>query len=71
MRGVFGQESVRGDDAADVAEANLPGCPDRSTMVAAEVEIEPADDHRKGRVRAHGDEEQRSVFEMRPRVHGQ
>ena len=71
MRRVRGQERVRGDDAADVAEANLPRRPDRSTMVPAEVEIEPADDDRKGRIGAHGDEEQRRVLEVRPRVHGQ
>ena len=73
MRGrrVLGQKGVRGDDAANVAEANLPGRPDRSAMVAAEVEVEPADDDREGRVRAHGDEEQRRVFEVGPRVHGQ
>lgn len=73
MRGrrVLGQKGVRGDDAANVAEANLPGRPDRSAMVAAEVEVEPADDNREGRVRAHGDEEQRRVFEVGPRVHGQ
>ena len=71
MRGVFHLESVRGDDAAGIAEANLPGCPDRSTMVTTEVEIEPADYHRKGRVSAHRDEEERCVFEVRPRVHSQ
>ena len=70
-RGILGLESVRGDDAADIAEADLPRCSDRSAMVAAEVEIEPADDDRERRVRAHRDEEQRSVFEMRPRVHSQ
>ena len=71
MRRVLGQERVRGDDAADVAEADLPGRPDRAAMVAPEVEVEPADDHGEGRVGAHRDEEQRRVFEMRPRVHGQ
>ena len=70
-RRIFRQESVRGDDAANVAEANLPGCPDRSAMVAAEVEVEPTDYHRKSRVSAHCDEEQRCVFELRSRVHGQ
>lgn len=70
-RGVLGQEGVRGDDAADVAEAHLPGRPDGPAVVAAEVEVEPADDDREGRVRAHGDEEQRRVLEVRPRVHGQ
>ena len=48
---------TRRDDSANIAEADLPRRPDRSTMVAAEVEIEPADYYRKGRVGAHGDEE--------------
>ena len=70
MRCVFGQESVRGDDAADVAEADLPGCADGPAMVAAEVEIEPADYDWKGGVGAHGDEEEGGVFKVRARVHG-
>ena len=41
---VLGQERVRGDDAANVAEADLPGRPDGAAVVAAEVEVEPADD---------------------------
>lgn len=68
---VFGEESVGGDDAACVAEADLPGRPDGSTVVAAEVEVEPADRDRERGVDARRDEEQRRVFEMRPRVHGQ
>lgn len=68
---IFGEESVGGDDPAGIAEADLPGCSDGSTMVAAEVEIEPADRYRKCRVDAHRNEEQRCVFEMRPRVHSQ
>ena len=70
MRCILGQERVRGDDAANVAEANLPGRPNGPTMVPAEIEIEPANDHGEGGVRAHGDEEQRRVFEVGPRVHG-
>ena len=71
MRCVFGQESVRGDDSAEVAEADLPSGSHCSTVVTAKVEIEPADYHRKGRVGAHCDKKQRCVFEMRPGVHGQ
>ena len=70
MRCVLGQESVRGDDAADVPEANLPGRPDGSTMVAAEVEVEPADDDGQGGVCAHCHKEQGCVFEVRSRVDG-
>ena len=70
MRRVFGQESVGGDDAADVAEADLPGRADGPAMVAAEVEIEPADYDGEGGVGAHGDEEEGGVFEVRARVHG-
>ena len=68
---IFGQESVRGDDSTNVAKADLPGSSDRSAMVTAEIEVEPADYHRKGRISAHRDEKQRSVFEMRPRMHSQ
>lgn len=57
------------DDSANIAEADLPCCSNRSTMVATEVEVEPADYYRKGGVSAHCDEKERSVFEMRPRVH--
>ena len=71
MRCVFGQESVRGDDSANVAEADLPSGAHCSTVVTAKVEIEPADNYRKGRVGAHCDKKQRCVLEMRPRVHGQ
>ena len=70
MRRILGQERVRGDDAPDVAEANLPGRPNGPTMVPAEVEVEPADYHGEGGVRAHRDEEQGRVFEVRPRVCG-
>ena len=68
---VLGQERVRGDDAANVAEADLPGRPDGSAVVAAEVEVEPADDDGQGGVGAHGDEEEGGVFEVRPRVDGE
>ena len=57
MGRVLGQERVRGDDAANVAETDLPGRPDGSAMVAAEVQVEPADYDRQGGVCAHGDEE--------------
>ena len=70
MRRVLGQERVRGYYPADVAEADLPGRTDRSAMVAAEVEIEPADDYGEGGVGAHCDEEEGRVFEMRARVDG-
>lgn len=71
MRCIFGEESVRGDDSASVTEADLPCGSHRSTVVTAEVEVEPADYHWKGRVSAHRDKKQRCVFEMWPRVHGQ
>ena len=68
---VLGQERVRGDDAANVAEADLPGRPDGAAVVAAEVEVEPADDDGQGGVGAHGDEEEGGVLEVRPRVDGE
>ena len=71
MRCVFGQERVRGDDAANVAEAHLPGRPDGATMMTAEVQVEPADDDGEGGVRAHCDEEEGGVFEVGARVDGQ
>lgn len=71
VRRVLGQERVRGDDAADVAEADLPGRPDGPTVVAAQVEVEPAHDDGEGGVRAHCDEEEGGVFEVRARVDGQ
>ena len=37
-------------------------------MVAAQVEIEPADYYREGRVCAHGDEEKGAIFEVRALV---
>ena len=40
-------------------------------MVAAEVEIEPADYDRESGVGAHGDEEEGAVFEVRARVGGE
>ena len=70
MRCILGQERVSGDDAANVAEANLPGRPDGTTMVPAQIEVEPANNDGEGGVRAHRDEEQRRVFEVGPRVHG-
>ena len=70
MRCILGQERVRGDDAANVAEANLPGRPNGPTMMPAEIEIEPANYHGEGGVRAHCDEEQSRVLEVRPRVRG-
>lgn len=71
MRCVLGQERIRGDDSANVTEADLPCGAHCSTMVTAKVEIEPADRHWKGRVSAHRDEKERCVFQMRPCVHGQ
>ena len=68
---VLGQERVRGDDAANVAEADLPGGADGAAVVAAEVEVEPADYDGEGGVGAHGDEEEGGVFEVRPRVDGE
>ena len=68
---VLGQERVRGDNTANVAEADLPGRPDGAAVVAAEVEVEPADDDGQGGVGAHGDEEEGGVFEVRPRVDGE
>ena len=40
-------------------------------MVAAEVEIEPADYDREGGVGAHGNEEEGAIFEVRARVGGE
>ena len=40
-------------------------------MVAAEVEVEPADDDGEGGVGAHGDEEEGGVLEVRARVDGE
>ena len=41
---VLGQERVRGDDAANVAETDLPCRPDGAAVVPSEVQVEPADD---------------------------
>ena len=68
---ILGQEGVRGDDAANVAEADLPGRPDGAAVVPPEVQIEPADDDGQGGVGAHGDEEKGGVLEVRPRVDGE
>ena len=71
VRRIRSQESVRGDDSANVAEADLPRCSYSAAMVTTKIEVEPADYYRKGRVSAHGDEKQRRIFEMRPRMHCQ
>ena len=71
MRSIFRQERIRGYDAADVAEADLPGRADGATVVAAQVEVEPAHDDGEGGVGAHGDEEEGGVFEVGARVDGQ
>ena len=71
MRRVLGQKRIRGDDAADVAEADLPGGADGAAVVAAQVEVEPAHDDGEGGVGAHGDEEEGGVFEVGARVDGQ
>jgi hypothetical protein len=65
---ILREEGIDGDDAANVAGADLEGRADRAAMVAAEVHREPADDDGHGRVRAHGDEKERGVLQMRPVV---
>ena len=60
---VLGQEGVGGDDAAGVAEADLPRGADGAPVVAAEVHVEPADEQRQRRVCAAGDEEERAVLD--------
>ena len=57
MRRILRQERVRGDDAANVAETNLPRRPDGPSMMAAEIEVEPANYDRESGVRAHCHEE--------------
>lgn len=55
---ILGQESKYGNDASDVAEADLPCAADGPPMVATEVHVEPADDDGHGAVGAHGDKEE-------------
>lgn len=62
VRGVGRKKSIRGDDAAQIAKADLKGRPDGTTMVAAEVHVVPAENHRHGRVDADGEEEQEAVL---------
>ena len=57
-------ERVCRDDAADVAEADLPGAPYCATVMATKVHGEPADNDWHGCVGAAGDEEQCAVFNM-------
>lgn len=62
---------IGSNNAADIAKADLPSRADCSAVVAAEVEIEPADNDGHGGEAAHGDEENRCVLEVRPVVNGQ
>ena len=71
LRLVLCQKRIRRDDAADVAKANLPGGADGAAVMAAQVEVEPADDDGQGGVDAHGDEEEGGVFEVGVFVGGQ
>lgn len=52
------QECIRGDDATNVTEADLPRCAHGATVVAPEIHVEPADYHGHGGVGAHSDEEE-------------
>lgn len=63
------EEGKHGDDATNVAESDLPRASDRSPSVTAEVHVEPAHDDGHGRVRAHGDEEERRVLHLGVVVH--
>ena len=65
------REGVRGDDTADVSEPNLPRRADGATVMAAKVQVKPADDDWHGAVSAHGDQEQGRVLYVPMRVHGQ
>ena len=68
---VLGQKRIRGDNTANIAEPDLPGRPDGTAVVAAEVQVEPAHDDGQGGVGAHGDEEEGGVLEVRARVDGE
>ena len=57
-------ERVRGNDPADVAEADLPGGPDGSAVVSAQVQVEPTDNDWHGGVDAHRNEEEGSILEV-------
>lgn len=70
-RGILRQKRIRGDNPADVAKADLPRRAHGPAVVPAEVKVEPAHDDGQGRVRAHGDEEERRVLEVGARVHGE
>lgn len=69
IRRVGVEERVRRDDAANVAEADLPGDADGAPVVPAQVHVEPAHDDGHGAVRPHDDEEQRRVLEVQVVVH--
>lgn len=53
-----------GNDAAQVAKADLPSAADGTPMMAAEVHVEPADNDGHGRVGTHGNEEEGGVLEI-------
>ncbi|KAL9102738.1 MAG: hypothetical protein Q9163_002135 [Psora crenata] len=57
-------EGVSGDNAPDIAEADLPSGADGAPVVAAEVHVEPADDDRGGTIGAHCDEKEGAVLEV-------
>lgn len=64
LRRVFFLEGVGGDDAADVAETDLPRGADGPAVVPTQVEVEPANNDGHGGVAAHRDEEQGCILEI-------
>lgn len=60
---ILGQKGIRRDDAADVPKADLPRRTHAASVMPTEVHGEPADDDGHGAETAHGDEEERSIFE--------
>lgn len=64
LAGLVLLKDKRGDDAAQVAEANLPGAADSAAMMAPQVHVEPAHDDGHGGVDAHDSEKERHVLHV-------
>lgn len=55
---------------ADISKADLPRSAHASPVVTTQIHIEPAYGERHGGVRAHGDQKERSILQVRSIVHG-
>ena len=70
LGGILRQEGKHGDDAANVAEADLPGGSDGAPVVATQVHVEPADDDGHGSVGSTGHQEEGSILQAGVVVYG-